>query len=165
MCAEAVPYIHSFQEALKIPKIKFSTISCFPRSRIITKLLFFSHSCYLWKMRHSGNAYYTEKWQMLTPYGLVRNSFMNARYGRGSSGYFHIKNCVGIKDPRTSKIFLISPANLLQCKLWGFFCVLYVLNGFEELLGRPVVHGMSADGLWTLQTSDCSAPLAVLRKD
>lgn len=65
---------------------------------------------------------------------------MNVRYGRGSSGYFHIKNCEGMKDPRTSKVFLISPANLLQCKLWGFFffcvCVLYFLNGFEELLGE-----------------------------
>lgn len=111
------------------------TILCFLRSRIITKLLFCSNSCSLWEMWHSGNnEYYIERWQMLSPYGLVRNycnSFMNVRSIRGSSGYFQSKNSVGMKELKTSEIFLISLANLVQHKLCFF--VLHVLNCLEEL--------------------------------
>lgn len=80
-----------------------------------------------------NNEYYIEKWQMLTLYGLVRNycnSFVNDRYIRGSFWYFHPKNSVGMKEPRTSEVFLITPASLLKHKLCFF--VLYVLNCFEE---------------------------------
>lgn len=140
--------------------VSFSPFHIFPEAELSQNYYFFSHSCYLWEMWHSGNGYCTANCQMLTPYGLVRNSFMNVRYGRGSSGYFHLKNCVGMKDPRTSKVFFMSPANLLQCKLWGFLCAL-CLQWFWGAAWGPGVHGMSVDGLWTLQpsvlsTSGCS---------
>lgn len=116
--------IHSFPPgsfANTKDNVSFSPFCVFPEAELSQNYYFLVIHAIYGKCDTLENEYYTEKWHMLTPYGLVRNSFMTVRYGRGSSGYFRIKYCMGIKDSRTSKVFLISPANLLQCKLWGFF--------------------------------------------
>lgn len=64
---------------------------------------------------------------MLTQYGLVKsycNKFMNVRYFRGSSGSFHPKNSVGMKEPIASEVFLISLAN--YCSVISGVCIVCV---------------------------------------